>query len=71
MGFLDGHGWTSKFNVLMYYLRLKWVGKVVETDDSDRQIAILRLYRMSALGKSIPVGNRWIAQFSAKKIKRP
>lgn len=42
---------TSRFQVFAYRPRLQWARQAVETGDSSRQLAVLRLYRLSTLGK--------------------
>lgn len=42
---------TSRLQAFAYRRRVQWVRRTVETGDSKRQIAVLRLYGLSALGK--------------------
>ena len=42
---------TSRFQVFAYRPRVQWVRRVVETGDSKKALAILRLYGLSTLGK--------------------
>ena len=42
---------TSRFQIFAYRPRMQWVRRVVETGDSKRALAILRLYGLSTLGK--------------------
>lgn len=42
---------TSRLQTFAYRRRVQWVSLTVETGDSRRQIAVLRLYGLSAMGK--------------------
>lgn len=42
---------TSRLQIFAYRPRVQWVRRVVQTGDSTRQLAVLRLYGLSALGK--------------------
>lgn len=42
---------TSRLQTFAYRRRVQWVSLTVETGDSRRQIAVLRLYGLAAMGK--------------------
>ena len=42
---------TSRFQIFAYRSRVRWTRRVTEAGDSRRQLAVLRLYGLSVMGK--------------------